>query len=155
MWSLLGISPGVSLSYSLYFFYASRGWSFCITRVWGGKQCPAHRDALSPPASTAGQLFPHGPIVLSQHRFPMSKFPPSPPFACILMIQTPAPSGLFVWFSTSYTSLLVATVTFQIFPDLDKMPVGLCGDRRLWPLCSFNSILDVTILPGVVLPGTF
>lgn len=68
------------------------------------------------------------------------------------MIQTPAPSGLFVWFSTSYTSLLVATVTFQIFPDLDEMPGGgLRGDRRLWLLCSSNSILDVTILPGVVL----
>lgn len=26
-----------------------------------GKQCAAHHDALSTPASTDGQLFPHGP----------------------------------------------------------------------------------------------
>lgn len=158
MWSLLGSYPGVSL-------FLCPLLLLCIWRLellrhpnlgGGGKQCPAHHDALSTPASTDGQLFPHGPIVMSQHQFPMSKFPPSPPFACILTIQTPAPSGLFVWFSTSYTSLLVTTGTFQIFPDLDEMPGGLCGDRRLWLLCSSNRILDVTILPGVVLlPGTF
>lgn len=50
----------------------------------------------------------------------------------------------------------MATDTFQIFPHLASVPAALCGDPRWWLLCSSNSILDVTILPGaVLLPGTF
>lgn len=79
-------------------------------------------------------------MVLSQHQSLVSKFPPSPPLACVPVVQTP----------------VTAAVTFQIFRHRAGVPGALHGDLEPRLLCSPRSILAMTILPGaVLLPGTF